>query len=231
MTVGIYCLVFENTNKVYIGKSTNIEQRFSSHLSSMRAGSSPRKLQSAYNTFKEPTCEILCECREEELLNKEKELIIEFDSVLNGFNTSNGGDAGAVLHGEDNGRALSDNLKYVEVLTLLTSTNFSRYKIAEITGVSVSVVSHISSGEGHKWLKTKYPEMYEKLLSLKKEGRRSLTKTSKRKFNTLVSPEGTYYDVSRVSLKNFCEEHSLTYSKASGILNGHSLYHKGWRAE
>lgn len=230
MTVGIYCLLFRSTNKVYIGKSLNIEQRFSSHLSTMRAGSSPKKLQSAYNTYNEPVCEILCECFEHELFSKERELIIESNSVLDGFNTSSGGDAGATLHGEDNGRALSDNSNYVQVLELLTTTSFSRYKISEITGLSVSVISHISSGEGHKWLGREYPEMYEKLLSIKKEGRRSLTKTSNRLFNTLVSPDGTHFDVSRISLKEFCNTHELTASKVSGVLNGHTLYHKGWRA-
>lgn len=230
MTVGIYCLLFNNTNKVYIGKSLNIEQRFSSHLSSMRAGSSPKKLQSAYNTYHEPVCEILCECSEQELSSKERELIIEFNSVLEGFNTSNGGEAGATLHGEDNGRALSVNSSYVEVLELLTTTNLSRYKISEITGLSISVISHISSGEGHRWLALEHPEMYEKLLTIKKEGRRNFTKTSNRLFNALVSPDGTYFDVSRVVLKEFCNTHGLTSSKISGVLNGHTLYHKGWRA-
>lgn len=196
----------------------------------MRAGSSPKKLQGAYNTYGEPLLEILYECSEEDLYNKERELIFEFNSVLDGFNTSSGGDAGATLHGEDNGRAVSSNSMYVKALDLLTTTNLNRYKISEITGLSVSVISHISSGEGHKWLAKEYPQMYEKLLSIKKEGRRSLTKNSNRQFNTLVSPTGEHFDMSCTSMKEFCTTHNLTTSKVSNVLNGHILYHKGWRA-
>lgn len=230
MTIGIYCLLFQKTHKVYIGKSINIEQRFCSHLSSMRVGTSPKKLQSAYNIYGEPTLEVLSECVEQELFLNERELIFEFNSVLDGFNTSSGGDVGACLYGEDNGRALSDNSKYVEALKLLTTTDFSRYKISEITGLSISVISHISTGEGHKWLGKEYPEMYEKLLSIKKEGRRSLTKNSNRQFNILISPTGEHFDMSRASMKEFCILHNLTNSKVSNVLNGHILYHKGWRA-
>jgi len=88
MTIGIYKLNFKGTDKVYIGQSKNIESRFNSHISALRAGYSTKKLLEAYNSFGTPTIEILCECRIEELNDFENETIEIYNAVDNGFNAS-----------------------------------------------------------------------------------------------------------------------------------------------
>ena len=230
MSTGIYCLRFTGTDKVYIGKSVNLAARKYSHEWQMKNQKSAIKLQSAYNLYGMPEFIVLCNCSENELAKLEQELIIEFDSIENGFNYSAGGEAGNISPGETNSRAIASNDKYLEALELLVYTTFSRYDIAKLTGLTVSIVSHISSGEGHIWMKEASPDAYSKLLSIKAEGRVKRTHNSKRPFNILVSPEGIKYNMMDYNLKSFCTEHNLTYSKVSGVLNGHSLAHKGWTA-
>lgn len=230
MNSGIYCLSFESTDKVYIGKSVNLDSRAYSHLWNMQKQKASKKLQDAYNTYGAPKFTILEYCNEKELYKLEKSYIIEFNSVENGFNYSPGGEGGNVSPGDTNSRAIAANSQYLEALELLVCTNMSRYQIAEITGLTTSIISHISSGEGHRWLLEAAPELYSKLLEIKSLGRVKRTNNSKRPFNKLVSPNGLVHDMFNVKLKEFCTQYNLTYSKVSQVLNGHSEQHKGWKA-
>jgi len=99
MTIGIYCLSFNNTDKVYIGQSVNIETRFKNHI--WHLGSTTEilcgntKLFRAYKKHGTPIITILVTCSIEELDVNEISLIREFDSVNNGFNITNGGCSGS----------------------------------------------------------------------------------------------------------------------------------------
>lgn len=230
MNAGIYCLSFKGTDKVYIGKSVNLGSRAYSHHWNMQKQKAPKKLQDAYNIYGAPTFTVLEYCNEAELCYLEKLYITEFNSVEEGFNYSPGGEGGNVSPGSSNGRAIGTNTQYLEALELLVCTNMSRYEIANATGLTVSIVSHISSGEGHKWLKDAAPELYSKLLQIKSSGRVKRTNNSKRPFNKLLSPDNIIHDMLDVKLKEFCAKHSLTYSKISQVLNGHIEQHKGWKA-
>jgi len=227
MTIGIYCLSFNNTDKVYIGKSITLETRLYVHLWNMRRNQSAKKLQEAYNTYGEPTFNILVECAEHEIYKLEKFYIQEFDSYNNGFNTSPGGEAGNISPGELNARATSSNKNYLEALKLLVTTNLTGAQIAEMTNLSKSIISHISSGEGHKWMKEAAPELYNKLIENKKN-RRIRTNSTKRPFNKLRAPDGTIYDLTDVGVNNFCEKYNLSPSKVSLVLNGRADSTKGW---
>jgi group I intron endonuclease len=227
MAIGIYCLSFDNTDKVYIGKSITLETRLYSHLWNMRRNQSAKKLQEAYNTYGEPTFHILLECAEYDIYKLEKFYIQEFDSYNNGFNSSPGGEAGNVSPGELNPRANSSNETYLEALKLLVNTNLTAPQIAEITKLSKSTIAHISSGEGHKWMKEVVPELYDKLIQTKKS-RRIRTNSTKRPFNKLKSPDGIVYDITNVGVNKFCEEHKLSPSKVSLVLNGRADSTKGW---
>lgn len=231
MATGIYILQFKGTDKAYIGKSLSLENRLHSHVWRMRNGCASKKMQQAYNQYGEPWLEVLQECPPEELDSLERQYIVEFNCIQEGFNTSPGGEAGNISTGESSSRAIFTNDKYLEVLELLVNTNFSRYKIAELTGVTVSIISHISSGEGHKWLEQAAPEPYAKLIGIKSLSRVKRTNNTKRPFNNLKAPDGTIYNMLEFNLKDFCKTHNLTYSKISGVLNGHSTQHKGWVAE
>ena len=75
MTCGIYKLNFNNTEKVYIGQSIDIESRFSKHKSALSRGVAAPKLQAAHTLYGIPNLEILTECAISELNSYEKETI------------------------------------------------------------------------------------------------------------------------------------------------------------
>jgi predicted DNA-binding protein YlxM (UPF0122 family) len=228
MSIGIYILIFDNTDKIYIGKSVSLETRLSSHLWSMRNNQAAKKLQQAYNTFGAPKLEILTTCSLESIWDLERFYIAEFDAINIGFNHSPGGESGNVSPGELNGRALGTNEQYIEALELLVTTILTVEEIATHTKLSKSSVQHISAGENHLWLKEAQAELYEKLLQQKKFHKNKILMNSKRKYNVIVSPTGQEYNLNQVLLSEFCGKHNLTESHVSSVLNGRSIQHKGW---
>jgi hypothetical protein len=179
MTCGIYALKFNNTGKVYIGMSDNIERRWYSHKHSFLTKKCPAKLLEAYNIYGMPSLEVLCECDKHELDTLEKEAISIYDSIANGFNSRDGGATGAGLSisGEGNGRAKYSNTQIEEVFILLCNTDLTFQQISTQTGVSIEAISHVSCGSGHKWLATKYPEKYQELILSKRSSKLKFTST------------------------------------------------------
>jgi group I intron endonuclease len=100
----IYKAEFPN-GKVYIGKSKNFESRKKSHYyNSYYLNSNPTKIKRAINKygFENISWTILFSTTDESLINeKEKEYIIIYDSIKNGYNISNGGDGGDTISNND----------------------------------------------------------------------------------------------------------------------------------
>ena len=227
MNAGIYILTFSGTDKVYVGKSVNLDCRFYSHMYTFRNNIASKKLQSAYDIFGEPKFDIL-ECAEVEQLNYlEKYYISEFDSVDNGFNTSYGGESGNCSNGEDNGRSLHTNEEYINMLELIVSCKYTIKTIATLCNTTERVVSHIASGETHRWLSQACPDLYSKLLALK-GSRHKKVLANKRKYHTIVDPEGNVYNLLDEDYNEFCKKHSLSRSRLSELLNGHTIQYRGW---
>ena len=90
----IYKAEFPNS-KVYIGKSKNFESRKMSHFyNSNYKKTTSTKMKRAINKygFDSIKWEIIFESDDIDIINeKEKEYIIFFDSIKNGYNISNGG--------------------------------------------------------------------------------------------------------------------------------------------
>lgn len=169
MTCGVYILKFKGTDKVYIGQSLNIENRYSKHLNKMRKQDSTIKLNSAYREYGDPTIEVLKTCEPVLLDETETSFIKQYNAIDNGFNaydtlTSSGG---SPLPGELNGNATYSDTQIVKVFKELLINTLTHTEIAEVTGVSTNVVSKVSSGSSHRWLEEKYPEEYLKLEALK----------------------------------------------------------------
>lgn len=228
MSTGIYALLFNGTDKVYIGQSTDINNRWHSHISKLKQGDAPLKLQKAYEKYGEPSIHTIEECEQESLYKKEREYIIEFDSYNNGFNSSPGGEGGNTSTGDLNARASHTNETYIEVLRLLATSVLSSFEISQIVGVTPGIVQKISSGQSHKWLEKAEPELYSQLIERRKLGRQKLLMNRNRKYNMVFNPEGVEYNLERVNIPDFCKEHGLSYSKLSGLLNGHVIQYKGW---
>jgi len=160
MTIGIYKLNFSGTNKCYIGQSKiNIEKRFTNHIRALKNNCSSCKLQEAYNLYGLPTLEILLESDAEDLDDLEREAIIVYNSINNGFNNMSGGSTGHGQYGETAPNSLYDNTIYCNILKML-SLNIPVKEIAKELDVSYSVVRSINKCENHKWLEKVMPEEY-----------------------------------------------------------------------
>lgn len=165
MTCGIYLLVFENTDKVYVGQSSNIERRYSEHKTALLKGYHSKKLQEAYIKFGIPKLIIALECEPTELYTEEANAIKIFDSINNGFNTTGAtGVCLTTLVGETAPSAKYSNEQIESTFKLLLTSNYTQKLIAEKTGVSITTVTNIFMGKKHQWLKDKYPIEYEKLM-------------------------------------------------------------------
>ena len=232
MTTGIYILRFNGTDSVYIGQSTNIELRYKSHCTSMRAGKSTTKLQDAYDTYGLPSIEVLLECLEEELDDNEDAAIEIFNSVKKGFNTMSSSGHRSALKGELAGNAKYSNKLIIAAFLELVYTNNTHIAIQNKYGISRGALSDISRGASHKWLKDEFPYEYD-ILESRKSGRRSASITntlggakSLSKYPDVRSPDGTVYSVTL--LRQFCREHNLNHGSFGTMLRSGKGSHKGW---
>ena len=229
MTIGIYKLNFNGTDKVYIGMSNNIEIRYTKHLASLKYGTASRKMLDAYKVYGQPSIEVLCICAEEELYDLENEAIDIFNSIENGYNTINISN-GKICHlqGEDASHALYSKDVYLNILELLANTTFNVQEISDTLKVSSNVVSQIKQLVNHNWLKEASPTNYsiveEKLSKYRKSGR---TLESRGKDSIIVSPDGL--DVHITSLAETCKKYALDSGNLSKLISGKILYYKGWR--
>lgn len=231
--IGIYILRFRGTDKVYIGQSINIENRFAAHCSKLRRGIGHKKLQIAYGLYGEPQLEVLMECLEEELDTLENEAIDIFNSVDYGFNICATAGGGCKLLGEDAGNSKYSNESIEQsFLLLVNKSGLTTPQISEITKVSKDTIYAISSGKVHLWLKDKYPIEYSILVSNKPTSRFGKGKTLKERgitYPKIISPEGIKYQVDNTS--TFAKEHKLNNGHLVQVLKGQEKQHKGWRLE
>jgi group I intron endonuclease len=166
MTCGIYLLGFTNTEKVYVGQSTNIEKRFLAHCNDLRKGTHTARLNFAFLNYGLPELEILEICNKERLNELEKIHISLWHAVTNGFNYLHLPGGGS-CKGEHNSRSLYKDSQIISLVDhILINCNSSLVTISEETGISYNVVKNIVSGKSHTWLQDILPEKYAKLMGL-----------------------------------------------------------------
>lgn len=100
MSIGIYKITNKQNNKVYIGQSNDCERRQSEHFQLRFV-----PIDYIINILGKEnfSFEIIEECKECELNDKEKFYIEKYNSIENGYNKLKGGENNSV--GEGNGRA------------------------------------------------------------------------------------------------------------------------------
>lgn len=100
MSIGIYKITNKHNNKVYIGQSIDCERRKSEHFQERFV-----PIDYIINVLGKEnfSFEILEECKETELDDKEKFYIDKYKSIENGYNKARGGNNNS--KGEGNGRA------------------------------------------------------------------------------------------------------------------------------
>jgi group I intron endonuclease len=165
MTIGIYAIIFEGSDKFYIGKSDNFDRRKKEHISSFIKGHYNYKLKEAYNLYGKPNFILIEECSIEELNSKEIFWIQEFNSRVSGLNITKGGDGGGISF--DHPKAVYSEKQIIKAFKYLYSSNNSYNTIYKLTGVKVSTITAIASGRLHNWLSERFPKEYTVMLNSK----------------------------------------------------------------
>ena len=228
MTIGIYILKFHGTDKVYVGQSLRIEERFNKHKLKLTNGLANYKLMDAYSKYGYPILEVIVETDiDEDLDTLENEAIEIYDAVNNGFNiNSKAGGGGIGLQGEAHGNSRYTNSDILKVFKFLIE-DIPFKDILSNTGVSVHTIRDISKGKTHRWLKNEFPIEYEKMLSLKGNREKNTAKDRGIIYNPILSPEGELYTID--NLTAFAIKYNLNPSHLSGVLHGLRKTHKGWK--
>lgn len=225
MTIGIYAIYFEKLDKIYIGQSQKIEQRFISHRSSLKHGHSNYKLAQAYEKDPKPKYSVLLECATLELDAKESELITEFDSIHSGLNIASGGTAGGRGVNSGKSKYTKEQLEYA--FDLLCDPKLTVDRIVELSGVSKSVIGQICAQSRHVWLHEEYPEK-SLIVIANKTHRFSSAQVNRFKTSAvLVSPEGIEYTCS--NRNQFAKQHNLNSGHLGAVIRGEDAQHKGWK--
>lgn len=92
--VGVYRIFNLRNGKSYIGQSRDLRHRYNEHVNLLRKGKDGCSiLNKAWAKYGEENFgyEVLCYCSEEELDDKERFFIAEYDSLKNGYNCTEGG--------------------------------------------------------------------------------------------------------------------------------------------
>lgn len=153
----LYIINCSGNNKQYVGKTVNIERRLSDHKWKLANNKHKNpSLQSAYNKYgKDSFSYKIIELEgisDEELNEKERELIAELDTFHNGFNLTLGGDGG-------NTRG---NLSYEDYATIYLGAKahngLGGYRIAKALKVDSSTVSHLINEESYLFYLKKVQE-------------------------------------------------------------------------
>jgi len=163
MTIGIYALMWDNPENIYIGQSVDIERRWKRHKDDIKNSCHhSKRLQEFWDINGPPdNWEILEICKAERLNELEEIYISEFDSFKNGLNGTPGG---SNYYGELHPKCKFSNTQIVDAFHLLVGREVRHKDISNITGVSLYTIRQISAGQVHTWLSSEYPEEYQKLL-------------------------------------------------------------------
>lgn len=135
MSCGIYKITNKLNNKSYIGQSIHIEDRWKEHI--WGKGNHPLHLDIIKDGLENFNFEILEECSQEQLLEREKFWITYYDTYNNGYNLNDGGDnhlfainkTKKTIYCYDlNGNFLQkyDSLSDAERATKISNSNISR---------------------------------------------------------------------------------------------------------
>ena len=146
---GIYKITNQLNGKVYIGQSNDIQRRWKEHKRPSKFLPSKTKLYEAFKEYgiENFSFEVLEECEEEQLNEKEKYYINKYNSIENGYNMSM----------KDNYISKLNKDIAEEIQERIKNTDDTLYQIAEDFNVSHALVIQIMIGEAWNNKKYSYP--------------------------------------------------------------------------
>lgn len=193
---GIYKITNKNNGKIYIGQANNIKQRIAEHKQKRNV---PIDMVINCLGVENFEFEILEECfTQEELDNKEKYYIKEYDSINNGYNIQKGGFNNSV--GEGNGRAKLTEQDVIAIRTAYNNHEKPSKVYEEKYKEKISQKAFQSVWQGQSWAHI-MPEVFTKenkdyyIRGMQKETSSALTKEeliSYRKYYSEHSAKDTY---------------------------------------
>lgn len=219
----IYKISFNNTDKVYIGRTSNYKSRNNTHIWALKNNCSTKKLQEAYNQFGEPSIDILEEnILDEEISAKEKYYILKYNSVEDGYNTTYDTTQGGGGRGELSSGALYRDYEILNLIKYIVENKHQSLPlVSKNTGINFNTVEGVAQGKTYTWLEECIPELYKELLSIKGTRKLNLSKTIK-----FISPDGTVHY--STNIRDFCKKHNLNQSAMSKVSRGIHTHHHGW---
>lgn len=140
---GIYKIHNKNNDKVYIGKSIDILQRWSQHIDAARLNKKDYEFYKDLKNLSDFTFEILTLCQESELQEQEQFFIDKFNSCKNGYNQVQ-----AIDKRKEEIKNLSSNI--LKAIDLLEHSSLFFQEIADETGLSVNTIYNINNCKSYK---------------------------------------------------------------------------------
>lgn len=218
------------TDKVYIGQSSNIEERVRRHNNDLISGKHTEKMQKAFEVYGPFDWEILLECEKELLDIKEKYFINLFNAFSDGFNSYEDSTSAPILFGLDNGNTHIERLSIYKAIldNTILYPNKSRVEIAELSNAKISEVKGLWYGADYIWVKDIYPNEYNLVRTL--SGNRHIGGKSAAirgiTYPCILNPELEEYIVDNV--RQFALSNGLDKSDLTNVLNLKAPSVKRW---
>lgn len=166
----VYMIWSKTTKKCYVGQTTNVENRFRQHKTSLKNNRHENKhLQNHVNKY---GINDLCFFILQDYipLNKLSKIEIiwinRFDSFRNGFNNTFGGEKPPHFKGQTHPMSKLLETDVVEIINLYLSGNYSQRKLADMYGVTKNNIQRIIHGK--TWVHITNEKTLKKLSNISK---------------------------------------------------------------
>ena len=137
--IGIYKITNKVNGKVYIGQSTNIQERWNRHKKNMKNGTNKLYQAMRFYGIENFIFTIIEECSKEQLNEREIYWILQYNSYKEGYNSTLGGS-----YSEQQKKLSEQDANRIK--QLLLNTEISQEEIAIQYNIDQSLISRINTG-------------------------------------------------------------------------------------